>query len=74
MPGFDASVAEIRSAAVLLSDVGEGLRAELVSLTGEVDALAASWRGAAASAFARGWSQWATGARERSARWRRCRG
>lgn len=64
MSGFDASLEEIRSASVLLGDVGEGLRAELVSLTGEVDALAGSWRGAASSAFARGWSQWETGARD----------
>ena len=63
--GFDATPAELHATSVLLSQVGDEARADLASLgLAARDLLEGEWRGAAATAFARGWSQWQHGAGE----------
>lgn len=65
MPGFDVVAGELSSGAAFTEDAHADLAAELARIAALVeDALTASWRGDAASAFGVAWSEWAAGARE----------
>jgi WXG100 family type VII secretion target len=63
MSGYTVSFADVRSAAATMTAAGHSLREELGALSARVEQLlAGGWRGAAATAFAREWEAWRTGA------------
>ena len=65
MSGFDVVTGELSAGAAFTEDVHADLSAELARIAALVeDALSASWRGDAASAFGVAWAEWAAGARE----------
>lgn len=64
LPGFDVEPWELASAANLVRDTGEELRAGLNRLRLEVDTLLDGWRGRAGTRFTDGWQEWRAGAAE----------
>jgi WXG100 family type VII secretion target len=63
--GFDATPVDLQLCGSNLTEISNGLTAELNNLRSEMDGLfAAGWQGEAASGFAQGWDQWQSGARD----------
>jgi WXG100 family type VII secretion target len=62
LPGFDTEPWEIASAAGLVRDAGDELRAGLRRLGLDVGTLLDGWRGQAGTTFANGWNEWQAGA------------
>ncbi|MGH8963645.1 MAG: WXG100 family type VII secretion target [Jatrophihabitantaceae bacterium] len=62
MPGFETEPWEIASAAGVVRDVSDELRAGLSRLDLDVETLLDGWRGQAGAAFANGWHEWQVGA------------
>jgi WXG100 family type VII secretion target len=65
MSGFDVSPAELQSSRKFVDDVANSLIHEVAAVSLTVDGLLddGGWTGRSAAAFAGGWQDWKTGAR-----------
>jgi WXG100 family type VII secretion target len=65
MPGYDVSPAELRSTRTFVDGIAHDVLAEVSKVGRDVDDLLDSgWTGGSAHAFARGWAEWKTAARD----------